>query len=39
MAEVYLYLPKDLATAVWAHMLEDESEAEVGRVPILQAST
>ena len=28
MAEAHLYLPKDLATAVWAHLLEDKSEAE-----------
>ena len=28
MAEAYLYLPKDLAKAVWAHLLEDELEAE-----------
>ena len=28
MAEAYLYLPRGLATAVWAHLLEDESEAE-----------
>ena len=28
MDEAHLYLPKDLATAVWAHLLEDESEAE-----------
>ena len=28
MAEAYLYLPKDLSTAVWAHLLEDEAGAE-----------
>ena len=28
MAETYLYLPNNLAAAVWAHLLEDESGAE-----------
>ena len=28
MSEAHLYLPKDLARAVWAHLLEDEPEAE-----------
>lgn len=28
MAEAYLYLPDDLATAIWAHLLEDETESE-----------
>ena len=28
MAEVYLHLPKDLATAVWGHLLVDEPGAE-----------
>ena len=28
MSEAHLYLPQDLAAAVWAHLLEDEPEAE-----------
>ena len=28
MSEVYLHLPKDLAAAVWEHLLEDQNEVE-----------
>ena len=28
MAEAHLYIPKDVATAVWAHLLEDEPKME-----------